>query len=67
MSRKYILNHFDDIKAYANVIEERLDDECCTPDNVLKDNEQSLKLAKKYGLDYIFIDDKYDLMKYFNS
>ena len=30
MTEKYIRNHFADIKKYANVIENRLDDEWCT-------------------------------------
>lgn len=47
MSENYIRNHFDDIKKYGNVIENRLDDENCTLDSVLKDNAQFSKLAQK--------------------
>ena len=36
MSEDYIRNHFSDIKRYANVIENRLDDEWCTLESVLK-------------------------------
>ena len=46
MSEKYIRNHFDDVKKYANIIEERLDDEWCTIENVLDDNAHILKLAQ---------------------
>ena len=30
MSERYIQKHFVDIKKYANAIENRLDDDCCT-------------------------------------
>ena len=59
MSEKYIRTHFSDIKKYANVIEKRLDDECCTLESVLSDNVQILKLAEKYNVNYLLIDDEY--------
>ena len=46
MSENYIRMHFDDIKQFANVIENRLDDEDCTLDNVLKDNARTFQLFK---------------------
>ena len=61
MSEKYIKNHFDDIKKYANNIENRVDDEHCTLDSVLADNAEFLFLAKKYNVNYILIDDKYEV------
>ncbi|MBQ1991920.1 MAG: adenylate kinase [Clostridia bacterium] len=61
MSESYIKNHFIDIKKYANVVENRLDDECCTLENVLKDNAQFLELAKKYNVNYVLIDNKYEI------
>lgn len=59
MSEKYVRNHFDDIKKYANTIEDRLTDDY-TLEESLQDNEKTLKLAKKHGVDYTLIDDKYD-------
>ena len=59
MSENYIMNHFDDIKVYANVIESRLDDDC-TLESVLKDNAEILSLVQKHNLNYILIDDSYD-------
>ncbi|MBE7084298.1 MAG: ATP-binding protein [Clostridiales bacterium] len=59
MSEEYIRNHFVDIKKYANVIENRLDDEWCTLENVLADNAKVLSLAQKYNVNYILIDDQY--------
>ena len=59
MSENYIRNHFDDIKKYANIIENRLDDEWCTLESVLNDNAQVLELAQEHKVTYILIDDNY--------
>lgn len=60
MSEDYIKNHFSDIKQYANVIENRLDDDCSI-EELINDNKINLELAKKFNLDYILIDDEYNL------
>lgn len=60
MSEEYIKNHFADIKAYANVIEARIDDDC-TIESVLADNAQILTLAQKHNANYILIEDKYEI------
>ncbi len=61
MSEKYIRSHFADIKKYANVIENRLDDAWCTMESVLADNAQVLSLAQKHHVNYILIEDKYEI------
>ena len=61
MSEEYIRNHFSDIKKYANVIENRLDDEWCTMESTLSENAQMLEFAKKYNVNYILIEDKYEI------
>ena len=61
MSEEYIRNYFSDIKKYANVIENRLDDEWCTMESVLSENAQMLEFAKKYNVNYILIDNKYEI------
>ena len=61
MSENYIKNHFDDIKKYANVIENRLDDTDFTMESAINDNAQVLALAKKHNVNYILIDDKYEI------
>lgn len=61
LSEDYIRNHFADIKRYASVIENRLDDEGCTLESVLKDNSHILELAKKHNVNYVLIDDKYEI------
>lgn len=60
MSEKYIRNHFDDIKKYASVIENRLDDRWCTLESTLEDNAAVLENVKKHGVNYVLIDDVYD-------
>ena len=61
LSGNYIKNHFDDIKKYANVVENRLDDSDCTMDSVLADNAEILRLAQMHNANYILIDDKYEI------
>ena len=61
MSEGYIRNYFANIKEYANVIEKRLDDEQCTMESVLADNAEVLSLAQKYNVNYILIEDEYEI------
>ena len=60
MTKKYIEKNFSDIKKYENVIENRLFDDCVI-DDVVKQNEKVLKLAQKHNVNYILIDDKYEV------
>ena len=60
MSEDYIRNHFRDIKSYANVIENRLEDDCVV-EGVIEDNKRILELVKKHNVNYIFIDDRYEV------
>ena len=61
MSEQYIKNHFADIKKYATVIENRLNDEWCTIENILADNAEILDRAQKHNVNYILIKDKYEI------
>lgn len=61
MSKDYIRNHFADIKGYASVIENRMNDEECTMESVLADNAQMLELAQKYDVNYLLIDNEYHI------
>ena len=61
MSEEYIRNHFADIKGYASVIENRIDDDYCTLETVLEDNRQVLELAIAHKVNYILIDDEYKI------
>lgn len=60
MSKGYIQGHFSDIQRYANVIENRLEDDC-TMDGVIEDNKEVLVQAQKHKLPYILIDEEYKI------
>ena len=59
MTRRYIETHFAQIKAKASIIENRLDDEWCTMESVIADNEKYLPFAQKYQDGCILIDEEY--------
>ncbi|MCI8589455.1 MAG: ATP-binding protein [Clostridiales bacterium] len=59
MSKAYIRGHYQDIKKHANTIENRGDDSDCTIESLIEDNWEMLIMCKRYGLDYILIDDIY--------
>lgn len=61
MSRSYIKEHFPEIKKYAGVIENRMDDNSCTMDTVLQDNAYYLEQAQKHGLEYLLIEEAYQI------
>ncbi|MBO5726566.1 MAG: adenylate kinase [Clostridia bacterium] len=60
MSENYIKNHFADIKSNSNIIENRLCDDYSLSD-ALKDNATVLERAKKHNVNYILIDEKYEI------
>lgn len=61
MSEKYTNNHFEDIKSHADDIEKRLDDSYLTAEDLISENAENLENCRKYGCDYILIDDKYNV------
>ncbi len=61
LSECYIRNHFANIKRYASIVENRLDDVWCTMESVLEDNAKFLELAQKYNVNYVLINDKYEI------
>ncbi|WP_097004493.1 adenylate kinase [Lacrimispora amygdalina] len=67
MSSKYINEHFDDIKKYAGIIEERKEDSYCKKELLLRDNLNSLEMCQKYDCEYILIDDEYRIDIDFSS
>ncbi|MBE6691783.1 MAG: adenylate kinase [Ruminococcaceae bacterium] len=58
MSEKYIRNHFEDIKGFESVIEQRMYDDLDI-DDCINDNNRNLEIVKKYNQKYILIDDEY--------
>ncbi|MBE6994314.1 MAG: ATP-binding protein [Ruminococcaceae bacterium] len=61
MTEGYIRQHFDDIRAYASVIEQRLDDSDCTMESLIADNAKMLARARAHGMDVLLIDGRYDV------
>ena len=61
MSDKYIEKHFHDIRKFASVIEDRMDDEDCTLEAVRRDNAQMLEQCLKHKAEYILIDEEYQI------
>lgn len=59
MTKEYIEKHFSAIKKYANTIESRLDDSCCTIESMIEENVENLQMCKKYDCNYILIEDEY--------
>lgn len=61
MSERYIRAHFDDIKAHASIIEQRLDDTDCTMEQVLEDNARMLARCRAHHANHVLIDDSYHI------
>ena len=61
MSDKYIKEHFGDITKFANVIEDRGDDEDFTPEFMRKENAWMSEQCNKHGVNCIFIDEDYSV------
>lgn len=61
MTEKYIRNNYDNIKMYENIIENRKKQEDIKIDELVKENKYNLDMCRKYGNEYVLIDDKYDI------
>lgn len=61
MTEGYVNRHFEDIKAYANAIEQRKDDSFCTKEMLIKENAMNLKACKKNHCEYLLIADAYNI------
>ena len=61
MTERYIRAHFDDVRAYASVIENRGADEGLTLEGVPADNADFLARCRANGVEPLLIDDKYDV------
>ena len=61
MSDKYIEEHFDHIRKFASIIEDRGDDEDWTIEMARRENARMLEQCIRYGAEYIFIDEEYQV------
>ena len=60
MTKNYIENHFEEIKKYANVVENRIDDSDCTIERLICENEFYINMCKQYGLNCVLSDECYN-------
>ena len=61
MTKNYIESNFDKIIQYADTIEKRLDDSDFTKELLIRDNGNNLSLCRKYGNEYLLIDENYEV------
>ena len=61
MTESYIEANFSDIQSHANAIEQRLDDSGLSKEELKADNRKNLELCRKYGCEYILIDEAYEV------
>ena len=61
MSPSYIENHFGDIRGYAAVIEDRLDDSDLKAEKLMAENESNLAQCIAHNCDYVYIDEAYEV------
>ena len=61
MTEKYIKNNIENILKYEDVIENRLYKDNINIDEFIAENKYNLDMCKKYGCNYILIDDEYDI------
>ncbi len=60
MTKNYIETHFEDIKKYENTIESRICNDLSKKE-LVKDNTFKLEMCRKYGCNYILIDENYKI------
>lgn len=60
MSEEYIKKNFNEILEYANIIENRIDDQIDI-EELIQDNKMLLDKAMKNNIKYILIDDRYEI------
>ncbi|MEZ3421294.1 MAG: AAA family ATPase [Eubacterium sp.] len=60
MTKNYIETHFEDIKKYENTIESRICNDLSKKE-LVKDNTFTLEMCRKYGCNYILIDENYKI------
>ena len=61
MTESYIESHFPEIQSHASDVEQRLDDSDLSKEWLIRDNLQNLELCRKYGCEYILIDERYEV------
>lgn len=61
LSRQYIESHFEDIRKFANVIEQRLDDSDLSKEELIAQNAYNLTQCKAHNCPYALVDGAYEI------
>lgn len=61
-SERYIAEHYPDIMAHEDCIEDRIDEGYCTAELLMKDNASFREGCAENGLPFVLIDDDYEQM-----
>lgn len=59
LSDHYIDAHFGEIKQHASCIEARLDDACCTPEMIKRENQYYYTGCVQHNLKFVLVEDNY--------
>ena len=59
MTEGYIRSHMDEIRGFANAIEQRLDDGDCTAERLVAENRHNLEQCQAHGCPYCLIESDY--------
>lgn len=61
MTKEYIRENFQEIKKFANAIEQRIDDSDLSEGSMIDENVKNFEMCKKYHCHYLLIKDKYEV------
>ena len=61
MTQSYIEHHFDEIRSFACVIEQRIDDSYCTKQWLVEENKKTYENCRHFGCNHILIDENYEI------
>ena len=61
MTERYIRTHFDRIRDYGSIIEQRMDDSDLTEEWLIEDNARNYRECVAHGCPMILIDENYDV------
>ena len=62
MTEEYIREHFAEIKAHANDVEHRLDDSDLSMEEMIRENQENLRLCEMYDWEHVLIDKSYSVV-----
>ena len=60
MTEAYLRARFDDVRRYANVVENRISDGLCL-EALIRDNAENLARCREHGCEVLLIDDEYQV------